>query len=151
MWIGIIGISLIGLSLVVAIGALLRRRHPGATITHHSVRCPRHDYSATIAVYTRLGTRHRRRYADVLACSLFPRAQAPGPKRPISTADFPPYYTWEKVRGPGDVPSVPCSKRCLYALDMMTSCLPQPQHDSTGPVSGLELSTWPDIVWRRRL
>ena len=114
-------ISLIGLSLLGGIWLLLWRHSRGRrfTITHHTVRCPLHDQSASIAACTKLPDRGHRRHVDVIGCSLLPREPMSPPNELVRVPGIPYYEVRLQKTGqtPIHIPQVRCPKHCLSILN----------------------------------
>lgn len=146
-----LGVGLLGLAVaVIRATARFRQRHLQSAMTSHTVRCPLHACSAKVAVYTRQRPHNRPRFVDVVSCSFLPHTRTPGVQRRIAVPDFPTnIYAWEPVSDASEAPVVSCSKRCLGTLAAAQACRPLPPPSShTRPVSNLEVSAWPEVLWR---
>jgi hypothetical protein len=88
-------------------------------VTQHTVRCPEHDYDATIVVHTKASTQRGRRHVNVIDCLLFPHEPVYPPTKIDWVPDLP-YYAIPRYPArhtPVYDPRVPCRKHCLYALN----------------------------------
>ena len=136
---GGIGLTLLGLTLIGAIGALLWRRHREQRLvdTHHGVRCPRYETQAQVTVRTDPGAQSCRQYLRATTCSLLPDATVALPERIAYFPDFPPY----KVRSgparshPVHATEVSCPQHCVLVLNQAAVCSAVPPVACTSGVS----------------
>jgi hypothetical protein len=110
-------------------------------ITHHTVRCPLDECTASVTVRTEFAACPSRRHRDVTACSLLP----PTPFVPPATTGFFPdaapavAYLREVDRTPCHSSEVACSRRCLAVLNAAESGAAEPLRCSSGVSDGFEL------------
>ncbi len=118
---GGIGLTLLGLAIIGAIGALWWRRHREQRLvdTHHGVRCPRDDSQAHVTVRTDPHGQSCRQYLRVTTCSLLSDAAVAPPERVAYLPDFPPYTMWvEPARShPVHATEVSCPQPCVFVLN----------------------------------
>jgi hypothetical protein len=111
------------------------------TLTHHTVRCPVHDDTASLQVRTDPDEAPSRRHRDVTVCSLLPRTPSVPFARKGHFADVPPplSYLCAADRTPRHSTGVRCSKPCLDVLNAAEAGVAEPLRCSSGVSDGLEL------------
>lgn len=140
-----VGLTLLGMAIIAAIGTLVWRRHRGQRlqVTHHNVRCPSHDCQANVAVRTDPEARSRQQFVSVTACSLLSDAGGALPERTAYLSDFPPYKVrLETARSyPVYAAEVSCPQHCVVVLNEgSVSVVSQPVECTSGISDAVELA-----------
>jgi hypothetical protein len=140
-----VGLTLLGMTLIGAIGALVWRRHRGQRlqVTQHNVRCPLHDCRANVAVRTDPDARSRHQFAGITTCSLLSHAAVALPERTAYLSDFPPYKVrLEAARSyPVYAAEVSCPQHCVLVLnESSVSVVSQPVECVSGVSDAIELA-----------
>ncbi len=134
-----VGLILLGILLIAAIGTLAWQRHRGQRlqVTHQTVRCPLHDCQANVAVRTDPDARSRRQFVDVTACSLLSDAGGALPERTAYLSDFPPCKVrLEPARSyPVYAAEVSCPQHCVLALNESSVSVVSPSVECTSGIS----------------
>ena len=112
------------------------------TLTQQTVRCPREDRTACLAVQTDPDGYPSRRYLDVTACSLLPSTSfVPPPSQAYFPDLAPPVpYIRECDRTPRHSVEVPCPRPCLATLNAAEPGAGEPLRCTSGAADCLELA-----------
>ncbi len=136
---GGIGLTLLGLTLIGVIGALLWQRHREQRLvdTHHGVRCPRDDSQAQVTVRTDPGAQSCRQYLRVTTCSLLSNPAVALPERIAYLSDSPPFNVrLEPARShPVHATEVACPQHCVFVLNATAVSAARPPVACTSGVS----------------
>jgi len=140
-----VGLTLLGMALIGAIGTLAWRRHreQRLQVTHQTVRCPIHECRADVAVRTDPDARSRQQFVGVAGCSLLSDAAAALPERTAYLSDFPPYKVrLETARSyPVYAAEVSCPQHCVLVLnESSVSVVSQPVECVSGVSDAIELA-----------
>lgn len=141
-----VGLTLLGMTLIGAIGTLVWRRHreQRLQVTHQNVRCPLHDCQANVAVRTDPQARSRQQFVGVTACSLLSDAAGVAlPERTAYLSDFPPCKVRLEAARPYPVyaAEVSCPQHCVLVLNEGSeSVVSQPVECVSGVSDAVELA-----------
>jgi hypothetical protein len=111
-------------------------------LTHHTVRCPLEDRTASLTVRTDPDGYPSRRHRDVAACSLLPSTPIVPPSRSVYFSDVAPPvpYLCEIDPAPRHPVEVACSGRCLAVLNAAEPGAAETVRCTSGVSDGLELA-----------
>jgi len=110
-------------------------------LTHHTVRCPLDEFTATVTVRSDPSACPSRRHREVTACSLLPATPFVPPATSGFFSDAAPVVSYLRAFDPTPchASEVACSKRCLAMLNAAESGAAEPVRCSSGFSDGFEL------------
>lgn len=133
------GLTLLGMTFVLAIGALTWRRHREQRLvdTSHDVRCPVDDSPAHVTVRTDPRAQSCRQHLRVTTCSRLSEATAARPERTAYLSDIPPHrMSPEPTREhPVLATEVSCRQDCVFVLNEIAVCAEGPPVECGSGVS----------------
>lgn len=144
-----VGLTLLGLTLLGGLGTLLWRRHrrQQLPLTGQDVRCPLHNWPATVTVRTDPRAHGDRRHVDIAACSLLSDAAVALPEHAGYLSEWPTYKVCLETAPahPVYTAGVSCARPCLAVLNAAApSVPPHPLACASGASDGIDLTRQAD-------